>query len=398
MITIQNKTDCCGCTACANICPKNCITMEPDVEGFLYPKINNDLCVNCGLCEKVCPVMHPPILKDGLQNLTACVARILDDAILQKSTSGGAISAISRYVLQSGGYVCGCVLNKNFLTEHRLIESEQELNALCGSKYVQSSLDTCFIQIEKLLKKDKKVCFIGTPCQVAGLKNFLRKDYDNLLTIDLVCRSIPSLELYKKYLSYQEYKYQSKVRSINFRNKTYGYHSGTLTIEFENGKKYSGSNRVDLFMKTFHNNIASRPSCYKCKFKTRDRCSDFTMFDSWKPEKIVKVPLNDDDKGYTNVILHSEKAKNIINQLDNIKIYPADIDKIFLYAGSMESESIQRPKNRQSFFNGLKEVSDSSFEKYIKSYISVTKKDLFLEKTKYFLYKMGLLKILKKLK
>lgn len=398
MIKIENKTDCCGCTACANICPKNCITMISDEEGFLYPEVNKGLCINCGLCEEVCPVKYPPNKDDNRQDLTAFVARTKKAQSLQQSTSGGVVNELNSYVISKGGYVCGCVLDDNFLTRHYITNIKGELNNFSGSKYVQSNLGDCFIRIKKLLDRDLSVCFTGTPCQVAGLKNFLRKDYENLITIDLVCRSIPSTLLYKKYLDFQEHKYKSKIKKIIFRSKTYGYHSGSLTIWFENGKKYSGSNRVDLFMKTFHANIASRPSCYDCKFKTKDRCSDFTVFDCWKPEKVVKVPLKDDDKGYTNIVLHSDKAKKIIEELSDILIYPADANKMFLYTDGMESESIKLPENRQRFFDGLQEVSDEDFGRYVKTYISISARDIIFEKLKLILYKTKILKLLRKLK
>lgn len=398
MISIINKTDCCGCTACVNICPKNCITMAPDEEGFLYPEVNKDLCINCGICEKVCPVKFPPIQEDNKQDLEGFVVRTKNEESLNQATSGGFVNELNSYVISEGGYACGCVFDEDYLTKHYITRKKEELWEFSGSKYVQSELSDSFINIKRLLDDGFKVCFTGTPCQVAGLNNFLRKDYENLITTDLVCRSIPSTLLYKKYLNFQQSKYKSKIKKINFRNKTYGYHSGSLVIEFENGKKYSGSNRVDLYMKTFHANIASRPSCYECKFKTKDRCSDFTAFDCWKPENVVAVPINDDDRGYTNVIAHSDKAKKIINKLQNIKIYKADVNKMFLYTGGMESKSIKLPENRQRFFDGLKKISCENFDKYIKSYISISARDIIFEKLKLVLYKTKLLKLLKKLK
>ena len=398
MISIINKTDCCGCTACVNICPKNCITMAPDEEGFLYPEVNKDLCINCGLCEKVCPVKFPPIQEDNKQDLEGFVARTKNKETLNKVTSGGFVNELNLYVLANGGYVCGCIFDDDFLTKHYITNKKEELEAFNGSKYVQSQLGKCFTDLKALLDSGFIVCFTGTPCQVAGLKNFLRKDYENLITTDLVCRSIPSALLYRMYLDFQRCKYRSEIKKINFRSKTYGYHSGSLVIEFENGRKYSGSNRVDLYMKTFHANIASRPSCYDCKFKTKDRCSDFTVFDCWKPEKVVESHINDDDKGYTNIIAHSYKAKKIINKLQNIKIYKADVNKMFLYTGGMESNSIKLPENRQRFFDGLKYVVEENFEKFIKSYITISTQDKIIEKSKLILYKTKILNLLKKIK
>ena len=399
MISIHKKEDCCGCTACANVCPKKCIVMEPDEEGFLYPQVKKDLCIDCGLCEKVCPVKFPPIKKSDEykdEQLDAVVARTKSKDFLRASTSGGFVNELNLYTLSREGYVCGCVFDTDFLTKHYITNNKEEFIRFCGSKYVQSNLSDCFTKIKGFFYYFVQLCFTGTPCQVAGLKTFLRKEYDNLITVDLVCRSIPGSSLYKKYLQFQEAKYKSKIKKINFRNKTYGYHSGSLTIEFENGKKYSGSNRVDLYMKAFHSDIASRPSCYECKFKTKKRCSDFTVFDSWRPDRVALLPCKDDDNGYTNVILHSEKAKHIIQQLSNLEIYSADADKMFLYAGGMESNSIIKTEKRDKFFRGLQDVSKENFSEYIKSFVSITKKDIIIEKSKSFLYKTGLLRLINK--
>ena len=394
MISITNKTDCCGCTACANICPKNCITMVPDEEGFLYPQVDVLECINCGLCEKVCPVINAPKNLHG--EVESYVVRAKDDEVLSGSTSGGFFTPVAEYVLSENGVVCAATFDKDWNVVHEFITSrEADISKYRGSKYVQSNLGSCFLRIKEYLVSNRLVLFVGTPCQVAGLKNYLQKEYENLITIDLVCRSIPSPVFFDKYREYQETKYASKIEYINFRAKTYGYHSGSLIIRFKNGKTYSGSNRVDYFMKAFHKNLISRPACYDCKFKTEKWCSDFTIFDCWYPEKVAKIFINDDDMGYTNVILHSEKAKNIIgNIISDLDVILADVSKMFLYTGGMQIQSIPKPAHRDEFMNHISE--GRSFLKAVKHYVHIGFADYIVESSKNILYKLGLLKLIRK--
>lgn len=260
-----------------------------------------------------------------------------------------------------------------------------EIEKLRSSKYAQSGLNTIFSQIETLLKHDKKVVFTGTPCQVAGLRSFLRKDYTNLYLIDLVCRSIPSPKLWKAYLEWQKEKYGADITAINCRSKTYGYHSGTLTIDFANGKHYSGSNRVDFYMKSFHHDICSRPSCYECRFKTVQRCSDFTVFDSWQPQMVTQAQFDDNNKGYSNVIVRSEKGQKLLNELQGIVTMNADAEKMFFYTGNMESKSIDMPVERAEFYQNIDKFG---FEKGIRIACKVTLTDQIIEGLKPIRYKI----------
>lgn len=392
MIEIKDKTKCCGCTACYNACPKECISMVSDMEGFLYPKVNTTLCINCGLCESVCPILNKPNIPE--KSVGSFIVQTQDEDILKESTSGGFSDVLYSCILDQGGYICGCLFDSEWMPRHEVTNNRNQLSQFRSSKYAQSRLDDIYSKIKCLLKSDKVVCFVGTPCQVSGLKSFLQKDYEKLVTVDLVCRSIPSPLLWRKYLNWQEEKYKSKIQYINCRHKTYGYHNGTFLLEFKNGAKYSGSNRVDPFMKAFHSNICSRPACYKCEFKTKTRCSDFTVFDCWYPEKLSKN-IKDNNKGYSNVIIHSNKGYKIFEKLKNIEKWEASSTQMFQFTDGMEYKSVKLPDVRKVFYQ---ELMKKGFGKTIDKFINISLGDRVIEKMKIALYKTGILYVIRKIK
>lgn len=395
MISIdeKNKSKCCGCTACASICPKKAISMQEDFEGFLYPIVDKNRCVNCGLCDTVCPILNK--IKNSSDIKEAYAIRCKDKEILKNSTSGGFFTPAAEYIIKNNGIVYGVGFDENLNICHKGAENINEIQEFRGSKYVQSFLGNTFVQIKKHLENKKKVLFSGTPCQVEGLKKYLKKDYENLITIDLICHGTPSPKLWRKYVEYQEKKYNSKIIEVHFRNKTYGYHSGTMKIVFENGKKYYGSARVDYMLKSFFKEISSRPSCYECHFKCKNHNSDITIYDCWSIEKL-KSDLVDDDLGYTNIIVNSDKGKNFLNNiLDNFEIYKVDLEKQILYDGIMVEKSAVPNVNRDEYYVGLNKFG---IEKNVKTYINISRKDYLIEKLKYILYKTGILSKIKRRK
>lgn len=391
MINIQDKSKCCGCTACMNACPQQCIEMTPDKEGFLYPVVNTSSCIECGNCEQVCPIIHQKIKPDDIIQSYVLRTKSIDD--LMKSTSGGFTTPLADWIFQNGGKVWAATYDEHWEIRHA------EFNSLAngfdksrGSKYVQSYLGDSFAIIKNELNTGIMVCFIGTPCQVYGLKNYLRKEHNNLITVDLVCHGTPSPKLWNKYLDNQIKKYRSKIKSINFRNKTYGYHSGTMFIEFENGKEYTGSARVDFMLKSFFSEIASRPCCYSCAFKHLDRVSDFTIFDCWHANDLVKT-FKDDDRGYTNLIIQSRKGKRVFEKINNSMIaYPVDVENDVRLDGCMVRRSAKPHVRREEFYYMLE---DQTLSEHIQNFIPITSKDRLIERSKRLLYKVGLVKILR---
>lgn len=394
MIQIADKGKCCGCTACANICPMNAIKMKADEEGFLYPEVGAK-CNNCSACDKVCPIGKDVARKRW--TLSSFIVRTKDIPVLEQSTSGGFVTPLAEWVMNQGGYVCAASYDEEFNIIHTIISMEQneELNRIRGSKYVQSNLNTCFLEIKNHLCQNKLVCFVGTTCQVSGLKNYLSRDYENLITVDLVCHGTPSPKLWRKYLDYQKERYHSDIQEVAFRNKTYGYHSGTMKIKFSNGKVYYGSGRVDFMLKSFFSEIASRPICYQCPFKTVERCSDFTIYDCWHAKQLVKG-LKDDDKGYTNLIIQSKKGYQIFEDLKTrFEVYPVDIEEAIRLDGSMVRKSAKPHPKREQFYESL---DMDTLSEHIDKFIKIRRLDNVLEHSKMILYKMGLMKVAKKIK
>lgn len=387
----ETKSKCCGCTACFSACPVQAIEMKPDYEGFLYPQIDNEKCIHCGACERVCPVKHFKEPKTGY--LKTIVLRAKDKKVLADSTSGGFITPFVEYVIKNDGIVCGASYSSDFKVEHVIIDSKKllckEMEKLRGSKYVQSNLGNVYKRIKNSLDEGQMVCFIGTTCQTTGLATYLGKKYDNLFLIDVVCHGTPSPRLFEKYIEYQEKKYKSCIKSIAFRNKTYGYHSGTMKIVFENGKKYYGSARVDYMLKSFFKEISSRPSCYECKFKTKKRYSDYTIYDAWHAGKMIG---KDDDKGYTNVIIHTEKALELLKIInDSYELHEVDGDTAIRYDGIMVTNSARPHPKREEYYKDLNEMD---LDKLVEKYIRISKFDYLVEKSKIFFYRLGLTKLI----
>ena len=231
MLKLTSKQNCCGCTACASICPKGCIAMKADKEGFCYPQIDEALCIDCGLCEKVCPLLHKPD-KHGIINVYG--AKNIDDSVRFTSSSGGMFTLFAEQVLNRGGVVFGAAFDGSLQVCHAGISTMQELAKLRGSKYVQSNMNGIFKQVRTLLAGGKKVLFSGTPCQIAGLKGFLIKDYANLLTVDVVCHGVPSAKVYNKHLTEIAADTGEAVTQVKFRDKADGWKRGKTLFLTEN--------------------------------------------------------------------------------------------------------------------------------------------------------------------
>lgn len=259
---------------------------------------------------------------------------------------------------------------------------------------MQSDLNDCFAKIKIYLEQGSLVCFIGTTCQVYDLMTYLKKKYRNLLTIDLVCHGTPSPKLWEKYLSEQKSKYHSEIENVVFRNKTYGYHSGTMRIQFKNGIVYYGSARVDPMLKSFFTEISSRPSCYNCRFKTLERCSDFTIYDCWHVSDLVDN-LTDDDKGFTNLIVQSSKGAKLLSEIaDRYEIYPTDLMTAIKLDGVMIQHSAKSHPKRGEYYMDL---DKESLKMHVQRFIPIRKQDYLIERSKGILYRMGIYKILKKI-
>ena len=341
MIVILDKKDCSGCGACSNICPHNCISMYYDEEGFLYPKVDIEKCIDCHLCEKICPLKKP--LQSIRKPLDIKAAINENEAIRLQSSSGGIFSLLADYVLDSGGVVIGASYTEDWNVEHIVVSSKTELKQLRGSKYVQSQTKNIFKQVLKLLLEGKLVLFSGTPCQISGLKSFLNKEYDNLITIEIFCHGVPSTLVYKKYI--KEICKGEPISHVNMRAKPEGWKQYHFAIN-----NYSVSWRNDLYMKAFVENLTLRPSCYNCKHKDGRSGSDIGLGDFWGVK--AKHKELDDDKGLSLIFLYSEKGKSILEKIASIKSNRIEYDEAIIYNKGV-SGIIQPHKKRNVFFKKL---------------------------------------------
>lgn len=361
--TISDFRECVGCFSCVNACPKNIIEMQYDEEGFLYPVVDRKNCINCGKCIKVCPVISLNKADDFSKNDVKAFACINNNLKIRKeSSSGGIFSALAMYIICAGGSVVGAAFDENWDVVHCTIDNLEELKKLRGSKYVQSRIENCFKIVREKLFNNELVLFSGTPCQIAGLKAYLQKDYDNLFTVDIICHGVPSPGIWKKYLREVYGKYD--IDKIEFRNKVNGWMDYSFCIKHKNGIIYKDISE-ELFMQGFLRNLYLRPSCYQCKFKTVHRNSDLTIADFWGIDSLY--PDLNDNMGTSVVFVHSSKGDFLLKNIEkNIVMQEVNTEDAVNYNKAMiESSNVH--KNRDKFFEEYKK-NDSKVEKIIKKY------------------------------
>lgn len=352
MISITEKKNCCGCSACVQVCTKNCISLKEDFEGFLYPSVNTSICINCGLCEKVCPIIKSEHNSCHCANPQAYIAYIKNDDIRCSSSSGGLFTAFATEVLTNKGIVFGASFDNEFQVYHTAVTTVDELAKLRGSKYLQSRIEKTYIETQKYLKNNRTVLFTGTACQIAGLKAFLGREYDNLITIDVLCHGVPTPKLWKKYLNEQQRKHGATLKRVSFRDKKLGWRSFSMLLEFSNGIKYECIHKHDLFMRFFTGNICLRPSCHCCCFKGMDRPSDISLGDCWGVEN--HMPEMFDEKGVSVLLVHTERGRKYVEKIiEQIEICSAELDQVLPPSTDSRKSVIPHPK-RRSFFRLLK--------------------------------------------
>lgn len=320
----KKKDECSGCTACKNVCPVSAIDMVMDDKGFKYPKINHDKCIQCGLCVKTCPFSKEKFdkMKNTLKECYAIKHKDLD--VRNNSTSGGMFTAISDYVLKNKGIVYGVGFDSDMKVIHKRVTDKKGRDSLRKSKYVQSDLDlNIFFQLKKDLEEERLVLFTGTPCQVAGLRSFLKKDYNNLILCDIICHGVMAPGMWKDHVDLIEKKYKNKLVDYEFRCKKYGWKSHVENIILNN-KEDSISVFSQRYPKLFQNNLCLRDSCYNCHYSNVDRVSDLTIGDFWKGEEKYKNFF--DNKGVSILLINSKKGLDIFDKLkDNLDCLKADI-------------------------------------------------------------------------
>lgn len=323
MIKIDNKSRCSGCTACAAVCTHDAITMQADTLGFLYPHVDTNKCIECGLCNKVCAFNEEYDKSLNLNNPIVYGVRHKDSNEVATSQSGAAFVAISDYILKNGGIVYGAGYAEHFRVVHKRVTNKEECNELKGSKYVQSDLTGIFRQVKQDLRNGYTVLFTGTPCQTAGLHSFIGKKLrENLLLVDIICHGVPAPYIWRDYLKYLENKHNSRILDVCFRDKRmFGWKSHRESIKFENSQeRYSATTYTYVFYK----HIMLRHSCGECKYTNLQRPSDITIADFWGYENIV--PEITDNKGLSLMLCNTKKGTMLFNNIkDDMTIFPAEI-------------------------------------------------------------------------
>lgn len=360
MIRYLDYNECTLCQACVNICPKECIELKFFKEGFEYPTINKEECIGCEKCKNVCPVLNKLNIKKSLKE--TYVVKNLNENIRKNSSSGGFFSAISEHIFDEKGYIVGAAFDKNLKVQHIMINNKNQLHKIRGSKYVQSYIGDIYKNIRKQLKIGNKVLFSGCPCQVAGLKKFLGKEYENLYTVDFICHGIPSQYTFDKYISYLENKYNSKIKEFLFRDKTNGWHSFNVKVTMTNANVYSKRGIEDAYMRGFLGNIYLKKSCHNCKFRNLTSGSDLTMGDYWGAE--VEEKEIDDDKGLSLVVVNSEKGRYLINSINQVFFKKIDFDIATKYNQRIFSSCKENSCRREFFYTAEKSGYNKAFAKY----------------------------------
>jgi coenzyme F420-reducing hydrogenase beta subunit len=373
----ETKKDCCGCAACMNICPNRAINMKPDADGFIYPKINESICTACALCKKACAFQNVSVTDD--EPLATYVAINKDQTTLLNSASGGIFGALAMLVFKNDGVIFGCAFNSKMVPEHVCIDNPADIKKLQGSKYVQSSINNTMAEAKHFLKRGRVVLYTGTPCQIAGLKTYLGKDYNNLVTADLICHGVPSVVFFKGYIKYLEGKLNGKVINLNFRDKTNGWgYTGKVIYEkdgalFEKLIPTSGSYYSNYFLR----GDILRESCYVCKYACGSRQGDFTMGDYWGVEKAH--PDIRTNKGVSVLLVNSVKGMELIDKLS---------EHLTLTQSSFEQARAQNMQLRQPTAKTerreaiLKTWREGGYQAVADEYERVNKKELMKYKIK----------------
>lgn len=359
-----SKKNCTGCTSCVNVCPRKAITIKKDERGFLYPEIDNNKCINCGLCTKYIESLNEYMKTEEhcYMPFKAYACKNKNDNIRERSQSGGLFYTLAENFLNNNGVVFGCAYDDDFHVIHKRIDNIKNLNQLLGSKYVQSDLKNCISEIISDIKNNRMVLFSGTPCQVAGISSLLKFkkiNLDNFYTCDFICHGVPSPLLYEKYLNLMENKYKSQIVEVNLRDKKAGgWRNHVNSIKFKNGNYIVDKNYVDLF----YSNLGLRISCENCKYTTLNRPSDITMGDCWGIEKI-KNNLWNDNKGISLALIQTKKGERLFNRIkENMDLYQISMNE---YRQPQMLHSSPVPYQKENFW---KDIKNKKFEKVLKKY------------------------------
>ena len=368
MIDIKRKEDCCGCNACGDACPKGCITFETDIEGFSYPVVDKDTCINCHLCEKVCPIINIDKLKKNDLKQPETHAAVSKNIMTRfASTSGGMFTVLAQQMYKQGGYVGGAIFDEGWMVSQLISNDKADLEKIRGSKLHQSNSQGFYDKVKELLKAGEKVLVCGMPCQMAALRAFLKKDYENLIIVDLICRGINSPKVFQKWLTFLEEEYGAKVKHFRVKSKELGWRKLTTKVEFENGKVLYDTNDTNYFTIGYlSTGVYCRPCCYECKFKGFPRIADITIGDYWGAGNTIGEDM-DGDIGTSVVLINNEKGKSYFKSIAS-KLKEKEVPFDVVVKGNPALVSSLQPPivNREEFY---KDLDKHNFKEIAAKYI-----------------------------
>lgn len=364
VITIIGYNNCTGCYGCFNICTQNAIDMNLNNEGFMVPSVNHEKCIECGICQKHCPIIDNQ-LPENLDDPISFAAWSMNDQTRIESSSGGVFTEIAKTVLKEGGVVFGVAFDNSFRAKHISIESEEDISLIRGSKYVQSHVDDAYKKAVSIASQGRPILFSGTPCQIAVLNLFTKDNPDSeIYTCEVICHGVPSESVFRTYLDYLSQLKNSEVKEFSFRDKTIGWKNFGTKIIFNKGKEYFRIHRKDPFMIGFLRNIYLRPICYDCPFAKIPRVSDITLGDFWGVPKEL-----DDPRGVSTVIINTPEGEKLFEKVINVEKVKVTLDQIAFYNPRLVTGHLERGPYRKDFYNLLETKGfQAVMEKYLKPY------------------------------
>lgn len=370
MIDRLSKEECCGCNACGDTCPKGSISFSKDEEGFLYPHIDKSTCIECNLCEKVCPVINIDSLKKNDYEKPKCYAAVHKNLQVRfDSTSGGAFSAFAKKAYQEKAYVGGAIWNEDWSVSQYISNNKKDIERLRSSKYIQSNAIGFYKEVKELLKSGEKVVVCGTPCQMAALRSFLGKPYENLLILDFVCMYVNSPKIWEAYIKGLEKKHHSKVVYVKDKNKEIGWRTLCTKIAFENSDVIYETHDKNAFRRCYMGmKVGARPSCHDCKFKGFPRIADVTLADFWGVEKYLPKEY-DNNLGTSLVLLNSEKGKDYYENKVVSQMTTQEIPFESILGGNLGLIHSHKPNtsiNRAAFY---KEIENTDLETIVNRHL-----------------------------
>ena len=378
---INLEKDCCGCNGCVQACPMQCISMETAEKGFSYPVVDMGRCIGCGLCERVCPVLNAKRV-DIAEPLSVYAAKNPDEEIRMKSSSGGVFTMLAERTIRNGGVVFGARFDENWDVIHDYAETIDGIGKFQGSKYVQSRIDDCFKKAKQFLDTGREVLFSGTPCQIAGLRCFLRKNYVNLCCVEVVCHGVPSPLVFKHYIKSLEKKHGATLISFKFRDKANGWKAYEVVADFANAMQYRSIGSKDPFIRGFIYNLYIRSSCTDCKFKRFTSGADITLGDFWGSERFGQK--YNDDKGVSLVCINTNRGLALFESIksDITELIESTLKDAVEYNLCLV-ESVKKHPKESRFWRLFRQ---NDFEMLVKQVLYVSKfKFLLSKKIPYYL-------------